>query len=126
MRALQVIENAYRCNLEEQDDPAVWITHAMRGIGAEVAVLLAGNAVNYAVKSQNASGLSFGDKRQTQPPQLARDVALLLSRGVDVYVVQDDVAERGLESSELLEGLRAISRKGLARLYAEFDPIWVW
>ena len=96
MKALQVIETAYRCNIEEQDDPAVWITHAMKGAGGDLSVLLQGNGVAYAVKGQDASGLSFGGRKQTHPPDIAGDVAKLVGKGIDVYVVRDDAAERGI------------------------------
>src|SRR5688572_25787856 len=112
LKVLNIVDNAYRCTIEEQDDPVLWITGAMKGAGANLAVLLRGNAVNYAVKAQNAGGLSFGDKKQTQPPDLAKDVVALIGKGVDVYLVEDDVAERGLERNELVEGLKSIPRSG--------------
>jgi len=126
MKVLNVIEVAYRATIEEQDDTVVWITHAMKGAGADLTVLLRGNAVSYAVKGQDASGLSFGGKTQTQPPHLDEDVAKLIGKGVDVYVVEDDVAERGLERSELIAGLKTVPRNGLAKLFAGFDQIWHW
>src|SRR6185436_2241405 len=95
-RILQVIESAYRGTLEEQDDTVLWITHALQGAGGQFGVLLRGNAVNYAVRGQDASGLAFGAKRQTQPPRLEDDVAKLLGKGVEVAYVAEDAVERGL------------------------------
>ncbi|MFQ5600831.1 MAG: DsrE family protein [Candidatus Krumholzibacteriia bacterium] len=125
-KVLQVIDTAYRCTIEEQDDPVVWITHAMKGAGADLDLLLRGNSVNYAVKGQDAAGLSFGARRQTQPPRLERDLARLNEKGVAVYLVQEDAAERGIDASDLIEGIETVSRSSVARLFANYDQIWHW
>ena len=125
-KLLQVIETAYRATIEEQDDTCVWIAHAMKGGGADIAVLLRGNAVNYGCKQQDASGLAFGEKRQSHPPDLSGDIAGLIGKGVDVYVVEDDCAERGLERSDLIDGLKPVARAGMSKLFGGYDQIWHW
>ena len=126
MKALNIIEAAYRGTLEEQDDTIVWITHAMKGAGADLALLLRGNAVNYVTKGQDASGLAIGGQPQTQPPDLAGDVAALVPKGVDVYVVEEDLADRGIEPGDTIDGLKMISRSGIAGLIGDFDQVWHW
>ncbi len=96
-RILQVAEGAYRATIEEQDDTVVWFTQAIKGGGADVTVLLRGHAVNYAVKGQDASGLAFGDRKQTQPPDLSGDLVRMIAKGVNVYAVSDDLVARGLD-----------------------------
>ncbi|HZM14644.1 MAG TPA: DsrE family protein [Candidatus Krumholzibacteria bacterium] len=125
-KVLQVLDAGYRCTIEEQDDPVVWITHVMKGAGADLALLLCGNAVNYAVRAQDASGLSFGGRRQTQPPVLHQDLAKLVTKGVPVYMVQEDAAERGIEPNECIDGVEKIPRAGIARLFAGYDQVWHW
>ncbi len=126
MKALNIIEAAYRATLEEQDDTIVWLSHAMKGAGADLDVLLRGNAVNYAVKVQDASGLRMGDWTQSQPPRLADDVGGLIGKGVAVYIVADDVAERGLSDGELIDGLMPVSRAEVAGLLGNYDQVWHW
>ena len=126
MKTLQIVTSAYRCNIEEQDDPVVWISQAMRAAGADLHLLLEGGAVNYAVRGQDASGLSFGGKAQTQPPRIEEDLKRLLEKGAEVYVVQDDAAVRGLERADLLEGVKGLSRVDLPRFFGRFERIWRW
>lgn len=126
MKAINIIETAYRATLEEQDDTIVWLTHAMKGAGADLDVLLRGSAVNYGVKGQDASGLTFGAIPQTQPPRLDEDVAKLVGKGVKVYVVEDDLADRGIEASSLIDGLTPVSRSGIAELIGGYDHVWHW
>ena len=126
MKVLNIVKAAYRGTLEEQDDTIVWFCHAMKGANADIDVLLRGNAVNYAVKAQDASGLSFGGARQTQPPQLANDLVKLNGKGVKIFVVEDALRERGIESSELIDGLAFVPRAKLAKLFGDYDQVWQW
>jgi intracellular sulfur oxidation DsrE/DsrF family protein len=125
-RTLQIVTSAYRCNVEEQDDPVLWIAQVMKGAGADLDVLLEGNAVNYAARGQDASGLSFGGKAQTQPPRIEHELQRLVSKGVTVHVVEEDVAARGLERGDLVDGVRGVSRAGLGRLFQAYDQVWRW
>lgn len=126
MKVLQIVETAYRATTEEQDDTVIWIAHAMRGASAELGVLLTGNAVNYAAADQDASGLVLGTWRQTQPPAPAQDLASLIRKDVPVYCVKEDLAERGLLDSKLLEGIVLMSRAQMPRLFGEYDQVWRW
>jgi len=126
MKALSIIESAYRATLEEQDDTIVWITRAMKGAGADIDILLRGNAVNYGVKAQDASGLDFGEWRQTQPPRLADDLSGAIAKGITVFIISEDLAARGLAPTDLIDGLEPVDRTRLAGLLAGYDRVWHW
>jgi intracellular sulfur oxidation DsrE/DsrF family protein len=125
-KVLNIVSVAYRATLEEQDDTIVWLTHALKGAGADIDVLLRANAVNYPVRGQDASGLSFGGKEQTQPPQLANDVANLVGKGVRVLVCAEDLAERGLRPNELIDGVEMVGRGEIPALLGGYDHVWHW
>lgn len=125
-RVLAIVETAYRATLEEQDDPVLWLSHALKGAGADIHVLLRGAAVNYAVRGQDASGLSFGARTQTQPPRLERDLAALASKGATVYVLTEDAAARGVRPDELAAEIELIGRDAVPGLFRQFDHIWHW
>jgi sulfur relay (sulfurtransferase) DsrF/TusC family protein len=124
-RYLSIIDSAYRATIEEQDDPAVWFTHAMKNGGADVSILLRGDAVNYAVMNQNATGLRFGG-RAVKGPDMVRDIKAVVERKVPLFVVADDLAERGIPASQLIPGIEQIQRAGIARLIETHDRILSW
>jgi intracellular sulfur oxidation DsrE/DsrF family protein len=126
VKALNVVSTAYRATLEEQDDTVVWLMHSLRDAGADVSVLLRGNAVNYGVRNQDASGLSFGRERQTQPPEIVADLEKLIAKGVRVWVVGEDVAARGIERRELVDGLTVVAATDVPGLFGQFDRVWHW
>ena len=125
-KTLNIVTSAYRGTLEEQDDTIIWLTHAMRGAGADIDVLLQGSAVNYLVAGQDASGLRFGDWAQTQPPRLDDDLARLIAKGAKLYAVREDLAERGLAEATLLDGCELVGRRDLAGLLHGYTRVWQW
>ena len=126
MRTLSIIESAYRATIEEQDDTIVWLHGALKAAGADVALLLRGNAVNYLVDGQDAGGLAFGDWQQTQPPRVGKDLAALIGKGVEICYVADDLAERGIERGELVAGAQPVAREAVADLVGRYDRVWHW
>jgi hypothetical protein len=126
MKVLQIVSTAYRATIEEQDDTILWLTQAMKGAGGDFEVLLTGNAVNYAVMGQDASGLAFGDWRQTEPPRIEDDLARMIAKGIAVFAVADDLADRGLMDAALVKGVVRINRGDIPRLMSVSDHVWRW
>ncbi len=76
---LSIVERAYHGTIEEQDDTILWVSHMLKNAGAELSVLLRGNAVNYGVMGQDATGLRFGDVDMEVAPTLDKDIVNLVS-----------------------------------------------
>ncbi len=125
-KILSIVETAYRATLEEQDDTVLWFNHILKNAGAELAILLRANAVNYAVTGQETAGLRFGALAQAHAPAIDKDVTALLEKNVPVYLVQEDAEERGLGDDEFVSGVQKVSRSELPRLLDQFDHIWHW
>ena len=126
-KTLNIVESAYRAVMEEQDDTILWLLAAMQGAGAEHTVVLRGNAVNYAVASQGVPGLTIGQWKQTQAPKMDRDVLdLIEKRKIPVYVIAEDLADRGIERSELVPGVQLLSRMELPGLFTVFALVTHW
>jgi hypothetical protein len=126
MKALNIVASAYRATIEEQDDTILWLSHAMKGAGASIDLLLRDNAVNYAVRAQDASGLQFGHWKQTEPPRIAHDLASLIAKGATVYALVEDLTERGLVGADLVDGIEPIVMAALPAVLARYERVWHW
>lgn len=125
MRILNIIETAYRGTLEEQDDTILWLSRALRKGGAELTILLRGSAVNYVVP-QECPPLMIGDGGIQHPARPDEDIKKLAADGVRVFVLEDDLEERGLNRHKT-NGHVAFVRSGdIAALLDSHDQVWHW
>jgi len=126
MKVLQVIDQAYRTTVEEQDDAILWLTRSMLSAGGDLMVLLTGHAVHYAVLTRRQPALILGEWRQTEPAEIHRDIAGLVEGGVPVYAVLEDLQDRGLEKLEVQSHVQIVSRQQIPSLYEQADQVWHW
>ena len=126
MKALNIVETAYRATLEEQDDTILWLSQSFQTAGVDVSVLLRGNAVNYLIKDQKPFSLCFGTWKQTQPPELDRDLQAMIAKGISIYAVVEEIQTRALPQDRLIEGVSFISQDHVAQLFEQFEYVWHW
>jgi sulfur relay protein TusB/DsrH len=125
MRILNIVETAYRATLEEQDDPVLWLCRALVNAGADLSVVLRGNAVNYAVR-QNCPPLAIGRTTIKHPAEPNLDLARLEAKGAKVYVIREDLAERGVAVERCVPEAQPVGRAELVDLMESHDQVWHW
>jgi len=126
MKHLNIVSSGYRATLEEQDDTIVWISHAMRNAGAEIDLLLQDAAVNYPVQGQSVDPVTIGARAQRSAPDVHGQIRSFVGNGSAVYVVGEDLDERGIDRRKLLQEVKIVARKDLPKILSGYDRVWHW
>ncbi|KST67456.1 DsrE family protein [Mastigocoleus testarum] len=126
MKVLNIVESAYRGTLEEQDDTILWLSQSFHNAGVDISILLRGNAVNYLVNEQKPFNLHFGHWKQTQPPELDRDLEMMINKNIPIYAIAEDIQDRALPQNRLIDGVSLIEKNQIAQLFEQFEYVWHW
>ena len=92
----------------------------------EESILLRGNAVNYLVKAQDASGIEIGGIKLDPPPKLVEDLKTLQGKGITIRAVEEDLSARGISQDGLLEGVEIVKKSDVPKLFADHDKVFTW
>jgi sulfur relay (sulfurtransferase) DsrF/TusC family protein len=65
-------------------------------------------------------------REQLRPAKRCDLLDLIEKRNIPVYVVAEDLADRGIERRELVPGVQPLSRTELPGLFAEYAVIAHW
>ena len=122
-KILHCLSTPYRAIHEEQDDTILWVTQAMRNAGGSIDIFLQGSTVNYLCKSQEAPALQFGSWKQTNPPNIIRDLEKLKAMGAKILFASEDLEALGLQKSEIIDGATEVSKQDVPELFSRYDLI---
>ncbi len=125
-KVLNIVERAYQGTLEEQDDQALWLVHALKNAGLDQAVLLRGPATGYTVRDQSVGSLEIAGVKAGNPPRIDDDLKKLAVKGVELFAVREDAADRGIRPEEAVPQVRWVSRSDVAALFKQSERIFAW
>lgn len=124
--SLAIVARAYRGSLEEQYGHIVWLSRIMKTMGADTALLLKGDCVQFARRHQPRLALTIGDLRISDLSHHESAIEALLALGVPVYAWAADIERLNFDAGSLCADVQRIGSQHMAALVERYDCIWYW
>lgn len=124
-KILSVLSHTEYGNLEDSDI-GLFASAFSSVAGQSLALLLREDAVNYAVRGQDGTGIRIAGTVVQPGFLIETDLKSLRQANISVYAVGEDLEERGIKKEDLIEGVQLLSGKQLGRFVDQFDTVWNW
>ncbi len=122
---LSVLSHTEYGNLEDSDIGL--FASAFAPVASQnLTLLLREDAVNYAVRGQDGSGIRIAGGVVQPGFMIETDLQALQQTKIPVYVIREDLEERGIKQEDLIPGVRLLGKSELGKLVDRFDTVWNW
>ena len=122
---LSVLSHTEYGNLEDSDI-GLFASAFAPVTGNQMTILLSEDAVNYAVRGQDGTGIRIAGGTVQPGFLIETDIRSVQASSVPVFILKEDLEERGVQTRELVEGVKLLSRRELGRFIDQFDTVWNW
>lgn len=124
-KILSVLSHTEYGNLEDSDI-GLFASAFAPATGSPMTILLAEEAVNYAVRGQDGTGIQIAGGTVQPGFLIETDLQSVREANIPVYAFREDVERRGLSSHELIPGITLMSRSDFGKFVDQFDTVWNW
>ena len=122
---LSVLSHTEYGNLEDSDI-GLFASAFAPVTGHQMTILLSEDAVNYAVRGQDGTGIKIAGGTVQPGFLIETDLQSVQDSKIPVYAVREDLEERGLSEGELVKGVQVIRRGEFGKFIDQFDTVWNW
>jgi sulfur relay (sulfurtransferase) DsrF/TusC family protein len=124
-KILSVLSHTEYGNLEDSDI-GLFASAFAPVAGQQLTLVLREDAVNYAVRGQDGTGIRIAGTLIQPGFLIETDLRSLGQSNIPVYAIREDLQERGIDSADVVEGVQLMSKKELGKLVDQFDSVWNW
>jgi len=124
-RILSVLSHTEYGNLEDSDI-GLFASAFAPVTSNQMTLLLSEDAVNYAVRGQDGTGIKIAGGTVQPGFLIETDLQSLQASNIPVYAVKDDLEERGLSERDLISGVKILRKDEFGKFVDQFDTVWNW
>ncbi len=124
-KILSVLSHTEYGNLEDSDI-GLFASAFAPATGTEMTILLSEDAVNYAVRGQQGTGIKIAGAPVQPGFLIESDVQAVQDSKIPVYAIREDLDERGIREDDIIAGITLMNRRELGKLVDRFDTVWNW
>jgi len=122
---LSVLSHTEYGNLEDSDI-GLFASAFAPVTGNQMTILLSEDAVNYAVRGQDGTGITIAGATVQPGFLIETDLQSVQDAKVPVYAVREALDERGIAVGDLIKGVKIIHRGEFGKFIDQFDTVWNW